>query len=706
MSAAKWESNDSGHRAVLRAASEFTLDSFRSKKHVKGVSLILGKHSSDSSVLQVQSVVFDKEVFETSADAKRWWADNSSAVDKTYDSRAGTPLDSKGIAAAGITKHFTSVQLAADSGSNIAKAISIPTTEQLAKINMFTRTPKTADEVSVFPVLACNDIIDRDMDRFPPETVAGFAALQGPLSPIGKSFMVGHDTRGTNGYSGMPVGRVFDAAAVAEGNVNWLRTEVYIPNTDQNKSYLENVDFGIYWAVSVGVMLGGAMCSVGEPHEWGWHPYICSKGHEKGQRYDPTEEAAGLWELAQTDDSGVLCWRDLVDPQDFYELSQVYLGAQYMAEFDKNPARDSLIDKAASFGGIKVLSTPKDVVLPVAVAYPEGGKFAVAREAGLDIQLTEDGSSRYKDSDGLVWTFDPSSLEELCLGRVNDDAVLTSEEKEVSTEARLEILTENHAESVKRIARMMAVAKQAPDEGDETTNDLVAALDALIDQIMDALDAGDADTADALLIAADTVVDELMDTLGLIDPDEGTGSETVDEPTLDNIDLSMEVEEVPKAAVLSAVKLLKFPPAVEEAVTAGEEKDAVRIALSAAAEELTKAQGEIDKLATKAALGDSYVQSLRADALHWYTMSQRDPQQPEKGVDATRIERMLTLCGDDIDLIKSQIDLYRGLAREKFPEAVRRSTFPEDVNDRGEGLERHEGVERQVDTSGPKRIHG
>lgn len=703
MSAAKWESNDSGHRAVLRAASEFSTDSFRSKKHIKGVSLILGKHESDNTVLQVQSVIFEKEAFETAADAKRWWAENGAGVDKTYDSRAGTPLDSKGISAAGITKRFTSVQLAADPGS-ITKAISAPTPEQLTKINSFTRSPKTADEVAVFPVLACNDIIDRDMDRFPPETVAGFAALQGPLSPIGKSFMVGHDTRGTNGYSGMPVGRVFDALATQDGQVNWLNCDVYIPNTDQNKSYLENVDFGIYWAVSVGVMLGGAMCSVGEPHEWGWHPYICSKGHEKGQRYDPAEEAGGLWELAQTDDSGVLCWRDLVDPQDFYELSQVYLGAQYMAEFDKDPATDALIKKAASFGGVKVLSTPKELKLPEPVLYPEGGKFAAARNAGLDITLTEDGASRYTDSDGLVWTFDPGSMEELCLGRMSDDAL--PPEKEPTRESRLEKITAENAEVAKRIARMLATIAKAPDEVDETTGDLVSALDALIDQIMDALDTGNADMADSLLIAADTVVDELMDALGLVDSDEGTGNETLDEPTLDNLDLSMEVEEVPKAAVMSALKLLKFPIAVEEAVEAAEEKDVVKTALSAAALELTKAQEQITSLTAKAAMGDSYVQSLRADAVHWYTMSQRDPQNLEKGVDTSRIERMLTLCGDDIDLIKSQIDLYKGLARDKFPDAVRRSTFPSDANDSGEGLGKPEVVERSVDTDGVKRIHG
>src|SRR5206468_5503893 len=103
----------------------------------------------------------------------------------------------------------------------------------------------------VFPVLACNDIIDRDIDQFTTKTVRGFLDLEGPLSPLGKSFMVGHN------YSALPVGRIFDGKVAAKDGVTWLKLWTYIPNTPQYQAYLEYVDFGVYWAVSVGVMLEG-----------------------------------------------------------------------------------------------------------------------------------------------------------------------------------------------------------------------------------------------------------------------------------------------------------------------------------------------------------------------------------------------------------------------------------------------------------------
>src|ERR1044072_6666354 len=47
-----------------------------------------------------------------------------------------------------------------------APSIYVPTAEQLTKINLYTRSPKTADEVACFDTWSCNDQLDRDLDSF------------------------------------------------------------------------------------------------------------------------------------------------------------------------------------------------------------------------------------------------------------------------------------------------------------------------------------------------------------------------------------------------------------------------------------------------------------------------------------------------------------------------------------------------------------
>lgn len=706
MTAVKWESNDTSHRATLRSAGEFSTESYRRKSVTKGVEMILGKHESNDGVLKVQSLVFDKEHFETQADAKKWMSENLTDTDKEYDSRSGKPLDSKGISEVGISKRITMLQSAGGASGGISKdaGVSSPDASQLALINTFTRSPKTADEVAIFPVLACNDIIDRDTDQFTAETVSGFMELAGPLSPIGKSFMVGHD------YRSLPVGRIFDGAAEKIEGVNWLKLWTYMPNTEQYKSYLENVDFGIYWAVSVGVMLGGATCSVGAEHEWGWHPYVCSQGHMKGERYAASDAVGSVYDMAEPTEDGALCWRKLQDPQDFYELSQVYLGAQYYAAYSDKVA--GAVSKSFEQGGpdmaaglalyesdAKILSLTAEEAAQLPQLYPADSKIAAAHDEGIEIKELDDGSRQWTDSEGLVWEFSVEG-EELCLGKAADDEdeeddVETEEEDDESEEEEDDTddkdpTAEDATDKLLVVTRAveLVVAKAAAGDDDEGMEQaLVTGIDTAVDLGIAALGAGDNAAAVGYFCAAYDLLGQEYGALLDDVEQEVMGGAPEEEPTLDNLsEPNTEVTEVKtKAEVLRAVRAAKLPSEYIEAVASAEDvQKAIDAVLGMSSDRIAELSKSVLELTPKAALGDSYLKTLRTDALHWYTMANKQPDS-DKGVDVAQFEKMLDLCGDNEELLKAQGETYRDLARAKFPEAVRRSTHPNaGVNDRGE----------------------
>lgn len=314
-----------------------------------------------------------------------------------------------------------------DSGES-APATLEPTDEQLEKINKFTRTPKSAEEVVVIPTLACNDIVDRDYDRFTTDTINGFTALPEPYSPIGKSFMVGHD------YTKLPVGRLFDQATEEIDGNNHLKLWAYIPKTTQNEEFITNIDFGVYWAVSVGVVLEQSQCQVGDPHDWGWWGGWCTEGHEKGLYYDPKSEETDSWgfplPVEPDAKNAQLCFRDLEQPKDFYELSQVYLGAQYFAQLAEKDPMKSIV-KAASAGKISPLvGLSETEAKAIDFPFPTTDKMLRAMK-DHKVLVDDDGTLTWTDPDGLVWMFDPERKNPLSLGKAS---ILPEDPKPEETE--------------------------------------------------------------------------------------------------------------------------------------------------------------------------------------------------------------------------------------------------------------------------------
>lgn len=295
-----------------------------------------------------------------------------------------------------------------------------PDESQLEKINQFTLTPKRSEELWVFSTLSMNDLVDRDNDFFDTEAVKGILDLPQPFSSIGKSFMVDHQYKMESAR-----GRIFDAEIVEMetdlGKATFLKNWVYVPNTPQYADFIEAQDFGVNWAVSVGVTVSGQYCSVGEPHAFSSHGYWCSEGHDKGLYYDPssTEKDPYGWPTPVSPESSgaVKCVQGFGAVDDFYELSQVFLGAQYFAALEGKTPGGLGIEK--SVGGI--VSLPGSVAKEIEFS-TEPERVKDARRKGITA-ASEDGEVVWTDDDGIGWSFDPLDPEQtvLCTGKTVDE---------------------------------------------------------------------------------------------------------------------------------------------------------------------------------------------------------------------------------------------------------------------------------------------
>lgn len=562
-----------------------------------------------------------------------------------------------------------------------------PTDEQLAAINGFTRKTVTADEVVAFTTLSCNDIVDRDDDKFTTQCVKDFKELEQPFSPVGKSFMLDHAYKTENA-----VGRIFGVDTKKVSGALFLTNEVYMPNTEQFAPLIEKIDFGINWAVSVGVMLGKSECSVCKSPFSSWG-YWCQEGHDKGYFYDPKSEETDSWGYpvpCDPDTKGAIkCVREFSEPRDMYELSQVFLGAQYFAALEKEPDFASVM-KSVSDAGIPTIGLSAKEAEDIPFRHEPKQVSEARRQFG--VKAAEDGSLVWTDDSGLRWTFDPATPSDgvLSLGKS------TNEDSEEENDGEHEVPGGPGSDEGEPVAGADAPEPDAeaglggsgsgsdhPEADGEQQRGVAGSQVEL-----DADESEDDEDADPESEDED-------------DNDEDSDSEDSDEDTSTEEDKS-----VTKKAVLAAAKKAGLPNSVIDVAkeAAGTGLEPILVAVGKEIEEL---RTEVTGLEGKAALGDLYLKDLRAQAIDWYTKAHQNGQ--DEGVSTTTFERLLDKCGDDVDLIKSLSDEQRDVAQAKFPKSVRRSSFPSDPN----GSDREETSEKSGepiggDTTGSsvRRIHG
>lgn len=559
----------------------------------------------------------------------------------------------------------------AEGASGYTAGIMRPTDEQLDRINQYTRSTKTADDVVSFTTMSANDIMDRDLDRFRASCVKTFAKMPEPFSPVGKPFMISHDA------TKLPVGRLFGVDTKRVEDNLFLTNEVFMPNTEQYRTFLENIDFGIYNAVSVGVTLNKGICSVGDEHAY-MGKWWCSQGHEKGLHYDPKSEETDGWGWPEPVDpstkGAVLCTRDFDDPQDFYELSMVYLGAQYGAELAKS---SGFVKTAKQFGGFVNLGVADEKNLPIKHINPA---VVEAKLAGSVIEK-ENGSVQWVDSDGWVQVFDPDSNEVLTTGK---EAEPGSIDLEVKARRRLTDLRNKLFKAKSKIIEK-ATDDESSDDSDSDPVALAQAIDAVLDEIRDALDSEDVTTASDLLTSAETTIDELIDILGGVDADESQETDSTKKPSTETQNKTTKEDAVvSKKSIQAAARQANVPAVVLDKLAAADEDSALNVFCVAASDQLIEQNKMISRQQPLVKAGESYLKTLRDDIRSSFILA-RQAGNTTKAVDTSLVDQLIKLAADDTDLLMKLKEEYHKEAQSAFPAAVRRSSFATDANVIGNG---------------------
>ena len=170
---------------------------------------------------------------------------------------------------------------------------------ELALINAQALRALTAEEVYAFRLAACNNQVDRDLERFTEDTLETMAGLF-----VGRPVLMDH-----NWSAGSQTARVYAASVEAMPGTEGGRQLVlrcYMPRLQGNGDTIAAIESGLLRECSVGVAVSGAICSIcGADRTTTW----CE--HHKGAEYD-----------------GRLCYIELTGAKDAYEVSLVPVPAQ------------------------------------------------------------------------------------------------------------------------------------------------------------------------------------------------------------------------------------------------------------------------------------------------------------------------------------------------------------------------------------------
>lgn len=112
--------------------------------------------------------------------------------------------------------------------------------ETLLKIGEFSRRPMKAEEIYVFPVILCDNEIDRDGERFSSEALHSLAKLF-----LGKTGVFDHSMKGSD-----QTARIFETCVEKSmerktktgENYTCLRARAYMVRTEKNESLIREID--------------------------------------------------------------------------------------------------------------------------------------------------------------------------------------------------------------------------------------------------------------------------------------------------------------------------------------------------------------------------------------------------------------------------------------------------------------------------------
>lgn len=185
----------------------------------------------------------------------------------------------------------------------------------MERINAIALEPLDKSQVYTFEVIACDNDIDRDFERFDEDALKQMAPLF-----EGKTVIKDHNAKADNQFA-----RVYSASVEDGGGetsdglpLKQLVVRCYTLNSEKNQDIIAEIKAGIKKEVSVSFSPGKVVCSV----------CGCNRREERcchlwGNEYD-----------------GKTCYFTLTDISDAYELSFVAIPAQRNAGTKKDYLRD------------------------------------------------------------------------------------------------------------------------------------------------------------------------------------------------------------------------------------------------------------------------------------------------------------------------------------------------------------------------------
>ena len=174
----------------------------------------------------------------------------------------------------------------------------------LALINLLSRKELKEEDVYVFSLRLCDNEVDRDGERFAPQTLEELSRLF-----VGKSGIFDHQWSARGQAARIYKTEVIfqpERVTKAGDGYCWLKGWAYMARTEGTKDLIAEIEAGIKKEVSVGCAVEKSVCSIcGADLRQG------QCGHKKGEYYD-----------------GKLCYASLEGASDAYEFSFVAVPAQ------------------------------------------------------------------------------------------------------------------------------------------------------------------------------------------------------------------------------------------------------------------------------------------------------------------------------------------------------------------------------------------
>ncbi|MDE6722940.1 MAG: hypothetical protein K2J55_01960, partial [Eubacterium sp.] len=187
-----------------------------------------------------------------------------------------------------------------------------PAQDDFDKIRQFTRKDFSEDELYVFSVTLCSNDIDRDYEKF---SVAALYELAELFK--GKTGIKDHSMKASD-----QTARIFETwvektegRKTADGEDYYtLRAKAYMVRTEENKSFITDIEAGIKKEVSVSCSMQSSVCS------------ICGKSRKSGECNHINGREYG----------NKICFSILSEAADAYEWSFVAVPAQRDAGVTKS----------------------------------------------------------------------------------------------------------------------------------------------------------------------------------------------------------------------------------------------------------------------------------------------------------------------------------------------------------------------------------